>query len=182
MRCIPSCSIVAFTLLAAVALPNGPVQAQPVSEEEGLLPVMGRVTDGEKKLEGCEVITYRDNERVGTFTTDKSGKFALGLALGRNFSIEFRKAGFVPKRVQIDTHFPEPTEGVVFEPLVMDIGMLAGSKYNGVSTDELDFPFALIRYDARAGMFAQDPEWTMGMQRTNGALLLMAGRVEKRER
>ncbi|MBK6627054.1 MAG: carboxypeptidase regulatory-like domain-containing protein [Flavobacteriales bacterium] len=171
----------AVVFLLSALLSTGSATAQS-GQDEVVLPITGRITDGENKLEGCEVITYRDNERVGAITTDKSGKFALGLALNRSFSIEFRKAGFVPKRVQIDTHFPKAPDDLFFEPLVMDIGMLAEAKYNGVSTDELDFPFARIRYDERAGVFAQDPEWTMGMQRTNGALLLMAGRVEKRER
>ncbi|HQW85731.1 MAG TPA: carboxypeptidase-like regulatory domain-containing protein [Flavobacteriales bacterium] len=173
-------ALVALLLLSA-PLCGGSACAQS-GPDDVLLPITGRITDGEHKLEGCEVITYRDNERVGSITTDKSGRFGLGLALNSSFSIEFRRAGFVPKRVQIDTHFPKAPDDLVFEPLVMDIGMLAEAKYNGVSTDELDFPFARIRYDERAGMFAQDPEWTMGMQRTNGALLLMAGRVEKRER
>lgn len=174
-------STLALLLLISAPLCTVPVSAQS-GQDEVLLPITGRITDGENKLEGCQVITYRDNEQVGSITTDKGGRFALGLALNRSFSIEFRKDGFVPKRVQIDTHFPKAVDDLVFEPLVMDIGMLAESKYNGVSTDELDFPFARVRYDERAGMFAQDPEWTMGMQRTNGALLLMAGRVEKRER
>jgi hypothetical protein len=173
-------SLVGIFVLFAPLI-GGSASAQSGSDEV-VLPIMGRITDGETKLEGCEVITYRDNERVGSITTDKSGKFALGLAMNRSFSIEFRKAGFVPKRVQIDTQFPKAVDDLYFEPLVMDIGMLAEAKYNGVSTDELDFPFARIRYDEKAGIFAQDPEWTMGMQRTNGALLLMAGRVEKRER
>ena len=176
LRCALALQFLIVAPLCAV-----PVSAQS-AEDEVLLPITGRITDGENKLEGCEVVTYRDNALVGSITTDKSGKFSLGLALNRSFSIEFRKAGFVPKRVQIDTHFPKAADDLMFEPLVMDIGMLAEAKYNGVSTDELDFPFARIRYDEKAGVFAQDPEWTMGMQRTNGALLLMAGRVEKRER
>ncbi|MBK9274901.1 MAG: carboxypeptidase regulatory-like domain-containing protein [Flavobacteriales bacterium] len=181
MRSRPFRSAVAL-LIPIAGLFSIPTARAQSGGEEVVLPITGRITDGDSKLEGCEVITYRENEQVGSITTDRSGRFALGLALNRSFSIEFRKAGFVPKRVQIDTHFPKAADDLVFEPLVMDIGMLAEAKYNGVSTDELDFPFARIRYDEKAGMFAQDPEWTMGMQRTNGALLLMAGRVEKRER
>ena len=37
-----------------------------------LLEVTGRITDGEKKLEGCSVIVYEGNEVVGEQKTDKS--------------------------------------------------------------------------------------------------------------
>lgn len=169
-------------VLPLAALFHSPdVCAQRDKVEPGL-PVQGRLTDGESKLAGGEIVVFRGNEQVATMTTDKSGKFQCMLGLNDQFSIEFRKTGYVPKRVLFDTHFPHPVDDILFEPLMMDISLLAEERYQGVDTDVLDFPFALIRYDRKVQAFAQDPEYTMGMQRTNGALLLMAGRVEKRSR
>ena len=60
----------------------------------------------------------------------------------------------------------------------MDVSMLEHARYEGANTDDLDFPFAMIKYNRKTFMFEQDAEYTMGMQRTNGALLLMAARSD----
>ena len=85
----------------------------------------------------------------------------------------------MPKRIVIDTRADVEPEHLIYVPLVMDISMLAEEKYQGVDTDVLDFPFAIVRYNKSIDAFVQDQEYTMGMQRANGALLLMAARAEK---
>lgn len=171
-----------FLFMCSFALAGSTLVLAQDYRQEASLPVMGRITDGENKLEGCEVITYRGNERITTVLTDKSGKFRAELALNGEFSLEFHKKGFVPKRILVDTSFPLQMDDLMFDPLMMDISLLATDKYQGVATDELDFPFARVRFDTKTQTFAQDQEWTMDMQRTNGALLLAAGRVEKRSK
>jgi len=152
-----------------------------VAQQVAMLPVQGRITDGESKLEGCRVVLLKGNVPVDTITTNKNGKFEHLLEIGQDHALVFLKEGFVPKRVVIDTRFPEDPTDIVFEPLVMDISLLAEDKYTGVDTDVLDFPFAIIRYDRKMGGFAQDQAYSMGMQRANGALLLMAARAGKRQ-
>lgn len=162
-----------FTATLPIALVAG-LYAQQAS----VVPITGRITDGDKKLEGCEVIVFEGNERVASQTTDRSGKFAVGLDLEKEYALEFRREGFVPKRIVVDTR-AQLDEGLVFSPLVMDVSMLMASKYEGADTDVLDFPFAIVRYDKKANAFTQDPTYTAGMMRANGALLLMAGRAGK---
>jgi hypothetical protein len=169
----------AFVFLAFLSLLD-PLRAQ--SPEETPLEVYGRITDGENKLAGCEILVYNGNDRVGAITTDKGGKFDLRLALEGSYGLEFRKEGFAPKRIVIDTHMPKIREGVevMIAPIGMDISLLEKAKYTGANTDDLDFPFAIVRWNKGQGAFVQDQEYTLDMQRTNGAILLMAGRVEKR--
>lgn len=151
------------------------------AQEEGLvLPITGRITDGEKRLEGCEVLVYDGNDMVGRQVTDRSGRFNLGMGLGKEFAIEFRKEGFLPKRVLVDTRAELPKDLVEIAPLEMEMSMLTASKYEGADTDMLDFPFAIVKYDKRAMAFIQDQQYTADMMRTNGALLLMSGRSEKK--
>jgi hypothetical protein len=144
------------------------------------LEIYGRLTDGENKLAGCQVTVYKDNDQVGDFPTDKGGKFDVALAMNATYSIEFRKDGFAPKRILIDTHMPPARVGaeVMIAPIGMDISLLEKVKYEGANTDELDFPFAIVKWSKSQGAFVQDQEYTMGMQRTNGALLLMAARTD----
>jgi hypothetical protein len=146
------------------------------SAAEPVLPITGRVTDGEKKLEGCHIAVYRENDQVGEQTTDKTGKFRVGLPVGESYGIVFQREGFVPKRIVVDTRAELPKGELVFEALDMEVSMLVTSKYEGTDTDALDFPFAIVSWDKRVKAFTQDEKYTRDMMRTNGALLLMAGR------
>ncbi len=169
-------SSLALALLLSASMP---VLAQDEAATTNL-EIYGRLTDGENKLPGCEVIVYKGNEEAGRFTTDKSGKFEVAMALNETYSMEFHKEGFATKRIAIDTHMPKAREGaeVMIAPIGMDISLLEKAKYTGANTDELDFPFAMVKWSKAQGAFAQDQEYTMGMQRTNGAILLMAARTE----
>lgn len=143
------------------------------------LPVSGRVLDADKKMEGCKVTIYKGNEVLGEQTTDRSGRFGMELGLQDEFAIVFSKEGYLPKRVLVDTRGNLPKDLVDIAPIDMAMTMLPASKYEGADTDELDFPFAIIRYDRGAKAFVQDHEYTADMMRTNGALLLMSGRATK---
>lgn len=162
-----------------MAIHTAAIAQEEGSSDEYRLSVGGRITDGENKLEGCQIVAYRENERLDTIRTGKNGRFDLFLKLNESYSLEFSMPGFVPKRIVIDTHADVPEEHLLTVPLVMDISMLEVAKYQGVDTDVLDFPFAIVRYDKRVDAFVQDQDYTMGMQRANGALLLMAARTVK---
>jgi len=145
--------------------------------DESVLPADGRITDGDKKLEACEVTVYRGNEEVARHVTDKSGWFRLGLE--RESTLVFQKEGFLPKRVLVDTRAKIPAEVIDIAPLEMTLSLLAASKYEGADTYVLDFPFAMVRWDKRAMAFVQDQQYTADMMRANGAALLQAGRTGK---
>lgn len=155
--------------------------AQDYAKVLGSLVVDGRITDGENKLADADAVLLKDNEQVALATTGKSGRFTLHLEINANYGIEFRHLGFVAKRIAIDTHIPKPKPGQEFElvPIDMNISLLDHARYDGAPTDDLDFPFAIIKFNRKTMAFEQDAEYTMGMQRTNGALLLMAARAEK---
>lgn len=168
-------ALLAFCLTATGMFAQQAPEAAPAH----VLPVTGRITDGENKLEGCTVAVYIENDRVAEQVTERSGKFNVGLALGKLYTIDFSKAGFLPKRIVVDTRAEIPEEDLVFIPLQMDLSLLVADKYAGADTDVLDFPFAMVRYDKRAKAFVQDAQYTTDMQRANGAALLMAGRSSK---
>lgn len=149
------------------------------SAEPLVLEITGRISDGEKKLAGCEVIVYEGNEVVGQQITDKSGRFGLGLGLQKEFAIVFQKDGFLPKRVLVDTRAKLPAGTIALAPLDMEMSMLPAAKYEGADTDVLDFPFAIVSWNRQAGAFTQDQQYTVGMMRANGAALLQAGRSVK---
>lgn len=150
------------------------------SEREPLvLEIVGRITDGEKKLEGCKVVVYDGNEVVGEQTTDKSGRFGLGLGLQKEFAVVFQREGFLPKRMLVDTRAKIPADVIAIAPMEMEMSMLRADKYEGADTDVLDFPFAIVSWNRSVGAFTQDQQYTVDMMRANGAVLLQAGRSVK---
>ena len=167
--------LLALVVFCSTALPS-PALAQ---EEALFLGINGRVNNGEEKLEGCAVLVFKGNELVGQQLTGRNGRFGLELGLGETFALEFKKEGFLPKRVVVDTGGDLPKDLMEIVPIEMTMSMLPATKYAGADTDELDFPFAIIRFDRRAGAFVQDQQYTADMMRTNGALLLMSGRAGK---
>ena len=164
-------------LVVLVLLCNTALRAQDVPLT---LPIQGKVFNAERKLPGCEVITFKGNERIYTQVTDRGGRFQMEFGMGEEYAIEFRMEGFLPKRILVDTRAELPKDIGWIVPLAMTMSMLPSSKYEGADTDALDFPFAIVRYDSRARAFLQNNEYTADMMRTNGALLLMSGRSEKR--
>jgi hypothetical protein len=146
-----------------------------------VLPVKGRTLCGEKKLEGCQVIVFRGNEVFSDQRTARDGKFSTALPIGDEYAVEFRREGYMHKRVLVDTRVDKLPDGeLVFEPLDLTVSLLEMERYTGADTDVLDFPCAIVRWDRKAGMFAADEAYAAGMMRANGAVLLMAARATKR--
>lgn len=148
-------------------------------DDPRILEVTGRITDGQQKLQGCEVVVFEGNEEVGRQSTDRSGRFGLGLGMGKEFAILFQRKGYLPKRVLVDTRATIPDELAGIPPVEMEMSLLAADKYAGADTDVLDFPFAIVKWNRQLLAFVQDQEYTVGMMRANGAALLQAGRAGK---
>lgn len=164
--------------VAALMLLNGALSAR-ASDPGHVLPVHGRVISGDAKLPGCLILVYKGNDVVAEQVTGKSGKFALGIPVGDQYALEFRVDGYIPKRIIVDTRADVPADDLVFIPLDMVVGMMPASKYEGADTDALDMPFAIVRFNPKTKVFEDDLAYTRDMMRTNGSLLLMAGRAGK---
>lgn len=167
------------SLLIGLLLLGNVASAQDYAKALGKLTLDGRITDGTNKLVDADAVLFRGNQQEALVTTNKGGRFVLYLEINETYAIEFRHLGYVAKRIAIDTHIPKPKPGQEFElvPIDMNITLLEKARYDGAPTDDLDFPFALIKFNKKTMQFEQDADYTMGMQRTNGALLLMAARA-----
>lgn len=175
-------AILSILLVSAPLLIQAQERGKPHAASEVtayLLPVSGKITDGQNKLVGCEVNLYRENEVVQKVITDKSGKFELSLNLNERYTIEFKRPGSMGKRVVVDTRHKMKVEELEYRPIVMDISLIPEERYAGADTDVLDMPFAIVRYDKISRAFTQDEEYTRSMMRTHGSLLLMAVRSDR---
>lgn len=140
------------------------------------LVLAGTVTDGENDLPGVDVALYKGNEVIATVQTSSSGAFKLKVPIHELYTLVFRQEGAVSKLAIIDTRIPGHVIGgqIKLTPLDLSVSLLRRERYGNASTDDLDFPFAMVAYDRVTGRFQQDMDYTTSMQRLNGALLLMA--------
>lgn len=180
MKCSPRTPLLSLTLLLGLCASESSAQStKNKAQEDPLLPVGGKIVNGESKLEGCTVKVFQENDVVFEQVTDRSGRFDVGLALGHLFTVQFEHPGHVTKRIVVDTHAQVDPRELSMMPLQMDVMMLSQASYEGADTDVMDLPFAVVKYDKRVGAFVQDLEYTADMQRANGAALLQAGRARK---
>ncbi|HQV52653.1 MAG: hypothetical protein IPI00_14355 [Flavobacteriales bacterium] len=165
---------------ATLLLVSNYCAAQEASDER--IPLMftnGLVKSEGTKLDSCTVIVYQNNDSVHSQVTGRSGKYELLLKQDQEYGIIFQREGFVPKRIMIDTHAKITPENFASLSLAMVINLMKAEKFDGANTDALDFPFAIMKYDPKLNGFGEDPAYTAGVMRTNGALLLAAGRSGK---
>ncbi|MFZ1333181.1 MAG: hypothetical protein WAR83_13385 [Flavobacteriales bacterium] len=139
----------------------------------------GSVRSENAKLDSCTVIIYQGNDSVHSQITGRSGKFELLLKKDQEYGVVFMREGYVPKRIMIDTHAKLPLEVFSELRLDMEINLIKADKFDGANTDALDFPFAILKFDNKLNGFTDDQAYTAGVMRTNGALLLAAGRSGK---
>ncbi|MBL7963522.1 MAG: carboxypeptidase regulatory-like domain-containing protein [Flavobacteriales bacterium] len=166
-------------LIMGLALAACHAMAQQGEKGKLLLSVSGRVLNGDDRLAGCEVVVFKGNQVMSTSTSDKNGRFSTALDLDTLCAIEFRATGFLSKRILVDTRAKVPAIVLAETPLVMNVRMQDAGKYEGVDTDVLDYPYALVKFDKKQNAFVEDPAYTSGMQRATGALLLSAARASK---
>ncbi len=120
------------------------------------------------------MVLHQDELRMATFMTRRKGHFQTALEHDHVYTLEFSKAGFITKRIVVDTRADVHPSQLPGMPMLMDVEMLRTDRYKGIDTDALDMPFAIVRFDKRAREFVQDPEYAQEMHRTNSALLLQA--------
>lgn len=164
-----------ITCCSVLALAPG-MRAQDHAAKAPYLVVAGSVTNGDDKFPGVDVVLYKGNEVVSTVQTSRSGTFKLKVQIHALYTLVFRKEGTISKLAIIDTRIPGYAVGgpVKLSPLDLSVSLIGRDRYGSTSTDDLDFPFAMVAYNRVTGKFQQDMDYTMSMQRVNGALLLMA--------
>lgn len=116
------------------------------------LPVHGAVLADGKKADEVTVRLYKDNEVVGDLPVEKNGTFIAELDIDQVFTLLIMKPGYQNEMLTVDTTLPE---GMVEYPAYeCTVNMDPASKYAGKEEGfYLDFPAAIVRYNAEKGGF-----------------------------
>lgn len=149
--------MIRFAILGILFLSSVALYAQ----SDTLLGFDGLVYVEDDKAKGVNIALYDRNENISNYVTNKSGKFVLDLDRGKYYIIEFSKAGYVTKRILIDTRIGNedlsPKEQFNFD--VFLIKMRPNMDYS-----LLDFPMAIIQFQHDKEKFDFDQKYTRARQ------------------
>lgn len=118
------------------------------------LEVKGYIFHNETKIENAIVKLYQENSIAQKIRTKKSGKFQFLLFSNMDYTVEIEMGNYVTERIKISTKAETEFGGKYLYEFRVDL--MKASKFKGVDISNLDFPTAMIRYDAQLGEYAHD--------------------------
>jgi hypothetical protein len=161
MRCALLLMAAALTSLAAA---------------QGRFTVNGRLKADGGDLSGARAVVYKNGVKERTIASGLS-KFTLDLELNASYVVSFEKEGFVSKKLSFDTHVPGEAVAQGFTPF--DFAVSLFKQYEGVSIVVFNQPVGMIRYDAVAGDFDYDTDYTKSIQ---SQMQEVAAQVERKQK
>lgn len=116
------------------------------------LPVHGKVMANGEKAQDVSIRLYKDNELIGDVPVGRDGSFIAELDIDHAYTLLIMKPGFQNEMLLVDTALPE---GMVEYPayectISMEPEGTYADKEEGFY---LDFPAAVVRYNAEMGGF-----------------------------
>ena len=155
---------VTYLLLAASLLAQGKFKAN------------GRVKIEGGDIAGARALVYKNGVKERTITTGLS-KFALELDLNASYIVSFEKDGYVAKKISFDTRVPADAIANGFTPF--DFAVSLFKQYDDINMVVFNQPVGMIRYDASAGDFDYDTDYTKSIQ---SQLQEAVAQVEKKQK
>lgn len=125
-----------------------------ISVNPSVLDASGYVLEDDKKVEGAMVQLYQDNLIVDKLSTKKNGRFRFMLFSNSEYMIEISKPDCVKERVYISTKNEGDLADKYYFEFAVDLMKL--KDFEGVDVSNLDFPTAVINYDADADEYVHD--------------------------
>ena len=147
-----------FLLLSFIVL-SGAKKAVMFPEKTSSLEIKGYVFDDkDKKIENAFIKLYQSNKVVQMTTSKKGGKFQFILFSGLEYMVEVNLPGYITERIQISTKEKTEFNGKYLYEFRVDL--MKEADFKGVDISNLDFPTAIIKYDAEEGEYMHDEAYT----------------------
>ena len=109
--------------------------------------IKGITTDGmfeySKGLHNVAINIYEYNNLIGVYNCNENGEFEFPIPTNSYITIEFKKNGFISKRILVDTESnPDIKKKGSFD---FEVSLLKDE--DGIEIGDMDFPMAVIRYN-----------------------------------
>lgn len=143
---------------------------------QGRFTVNGRMKVEGSDLSGARAVVYKNGVKERTITTGLT-KFSLELDLNANYIVSFEKDGYVAKKLSFNTHAPAEAAAKGFTPF--DFAVSLFKQYDDINLVVFNQPVGMIRYDAAAGDFDYDTDYTKSI---HSQLQEATQRVERKQK
>lgn len=139
--------IASLTALVLTSALTNMIQAQ--------LSVSGAVASHTDAPRNVDVVVYQGNTEMETVTPNRRGKYSTSLELGHVYTLEFREAGAVTKRVTLDTRTEEvATEwasALAAKSAEGELRYVLNMTMHGLTpelaaSDDFEFPVAVLKW------------------------------------
>ena len=132
--------------------------AKYIAVKASVLEMSGYVLKNDKKVEGSLVKLYQNNVIVNKLITKSNARFKFLLFSDNEYMIEVSKEGSLDERVYINTKSLHDLNDKYYFEFIVDL--MDAQKYKNVDVSSLDFPTAIIKYDAGEDEFVHDVGYT----------------------
>ncbi|MEO8066879.1 MAG: hypothetical protein ABI599_04220 [Flavobacteriales bacterium] len=126
------------------------------------LPVVVDVLVNGEAGEQFTVTLFRDNEEVTRLLPSKHSAFQFALDLNAYYAIRITKEGFREKLVYVDSHLPEGVEK--YDAYQCVVALETADRFAYSNPFYLDFPSALVRWDATKHSYDHSDEYLDDIQ------------------
>ena len=119
--------------------------------------------DSEKKLDGVQVVVFKNGTQEKVYDAGSSGKFDFTLPLGYSYDLKFSRADYVTKIIRIDTrNIPAEDRAGGF---LMEFESSLFKYVDGFNTDILKEPMGKAAFDSQTNYVTFNFEYTEGMNK-----------------
>lgn len=129
------------------------LSAQEITDHE----FAGKIYIDGKKAKDVLVKAYDGNKCFSNYMTGSNGKFVFTGGVEKYYTLEFKKEGYVTKRIVIRTH---NTRNLEFETSTYRFDVDLVKEEEGVDYDEYDFPITIIEIDSNEEEFTHNRKYT----------------------
>lgn len=127
-----------------------------------VLPVECNVMANGGRAEGFTLRLFQDNKLVQEIPVRKASALEVELDLNANYTIMFTKAGFRDKLISMDTHLPK--HQTRYDKYICHVNLEPVDKFAHSDMFYLDFPGALVRWDATKRAFSHNDNYLADIQ------------------
>jgi hypothetical protein len=115
-----------------------------------------------KKVKNASIKIYKENEVLVDAQTKKNGKVTFEIALGAYYTLEISKDGYITKRIAIKAYdkYAKP----IYDALPFKFATELIKLKKNVNLDDLEFPVAILEYDASKDEFEFVRSYTQQMK------------------
>jgi hypothetical protein len=151
----------ASLLLTTASFAQGKLVDRRDQADGWYVPVHGQVLIDGKKVDGYQLVLYKDNAELGKLQSDKRGRFELELDIDAFYMVRIIKDGYQEKIMAIETKLPE---GLVKYPDYECTVSLQKTASTNIDPFYTDFPSAIIRYNEELGGFYHSEHYLTHIQ------------------